>query len=59
MAYQDRALALLGEAIQRTPPDDRASFWRDVVVTDRVFSTIRRLPAYARVAAAAGVHDIR
>jgi eukaryotic-like serine/threonine-protein kinase len=53
--YQDRALTLLGQAVERTPPDERAAFWREVVHSDRVFTTIRRLPTFARIAAAAGV----
>jgi tetratricopeptide (TPR) repeat protein len=55
-SYQDRALALLGQAVERTHPAERAAFWRNVVDSDRVFTAIRRLPAYARIAAAAGAH---
>jgi eukaryotic-like serine/threonine-protein kinase len=55
-SYQDRALALLGQAIERTHPAERAAFWRNVVDSDRVFKAIRRLPAYVRIAAAAGTH---
>ena len=58
-AYQDRALTLLGQAVERTPPDERAAFWRDVVNPDRVFTAIRRHPAYAADAAAAGAHPVR
>jgi tetratricopeptide (TPR) repeat protein len=49
--YQDRALQLLGQALQRTAADQRATFWRDVVQTDQALKIIRRLPGYARVAA--------
>jgi hypothetical protein len=46
---------LLGQAIERTPPAERAAFWQKVVHSDRVFAAIRRLPAYTRIAAAAEV----
>ena len=46
--YQDRALKLLGQAIERTPLEQRPVFWRDVVRADQALSTIRRLPQYAR-----------
>jgi tetratricopeptide (TPR) repeat protein/tRNA A-37 threonylcarbamoyl transferase component Bud32 len=52
--YQDRAVQLLGEALRRTAADRRAAFWRDVVQTDQALRTLRRLPAYARVAAKYG-----
>jgi tetratricopeptide (TPR) repeat protein len=48
--HQDRALQLLSQALQRTAPDQRAAFWRDVVQTDRALSILRRLPGYARYA---------
>jgi eukaryotic-like serine/threonine-protein kinase len=51
--YQNRALSLLTQAVERTPPSDRATFLRDVVTSDRVFNSIRRLPGFARIAAAA------
>jgi eukaryotic-like serine/threonine-protein kinase len=53
--YQDRALTLLGQAVERTSPGERATFWREVVHSDRVFTAIRRMPTYARIAAAAAV----
>ena len=49
--YQDRALKLLGQAIERTPPEEQPTFWRDVVRGDHALSSIRRLPEYARWAA--------
>ena len=52
--FQDRALQLLGQALQRTAPDQRAAFWRDVVQTDQALRIIRRLPGYARFAAEYG-----
>jgi tetratricopeptide (TPR) repeat protein len=52
--FQDRALQLLGQALQRTAPDQRAAFWRDVVQTDQALRIIRRLPDYARSAAEYG-----
>jgi eukaryotic-like serine/threonine-protein kinase len=57
--YQDRALTLLGQAVERTQPAERVAFWRDVVHSDLVFTAIRRLPAYARIAATAGGHPVR
>ena len=53
--YQDRALTLLAQAVERTPPEGRLAFWRNVVHSDRVFTPIRRLPAYTRIAASVGV----
>jgi eukaryotic-like serine/threonine-protein kinase len=52
--YQDRALQLLGQALQRTAVDQRATFWRDVVQTDQALRFIRRLPGYAQIAAKYG-----
>ena len=43
-----------GQALQRTAPDQRAAFWRDVVQTDQALRIIRRLPGYARSAAEYG-----
>jgi tetratricopeptide (TPR) repeat protein len=53
--YQDRALTLLAQAVERTPPGERTAFWHKVVHSDRVFTAIRKLPAYARIAMAASV----
>jgi eukaryotic-like serine/threonine-protein kinase len=52
--FQDRALQLLGQALQRTAPDQRAALWRDVVQTDQALRSIRRLPGYTRSAAEYG-----
>ena len=57
--YQDRALTLLAQAVERTPPEGRLAFWRNVVHSDRVFTPIRRLPAYTRIAASVGVPQAR
>jgi tetratricopeptide (TPR) repeat protein len=51
-SHQDRAVVLLGLALERTPPGKRAAFWREVVHSDQAFTAIRRLPAYARMAGA-------
>jgi tetratricopeptide (TPR) repeat protein len=48
--YQERAIALLGDALERTPPDRRVSFWRDYVRGDQALAAIRRLPEFARLA---------
>jgi eukaryotic-like serine/threonine-protein kinase len=49
--YEDRALKLLGQAIERTPREQRTVFWRDVIRADHALSAIRRLPEYTRWAA--------
>jgi len=49
--YQDRALRFLGQALERTPPEQRPGFWREVIRADHALSSIRRLPEYARWAA--------
>ncbi len=49
-AYQDRAVKLLGQALEQTPRELRAAFWRDVVQTDPAIAVIRRLSEYARLA---------
>ena len=51
---QDRALQLLGQAVERTAPDRAAAFWRDVVQADQALEMLRRLPGYARSAAEYG-----
>ena len=53
--YQDRALTLLSQALERTPPAERAAFWQKFVDSDRLFTALRRLPAYTRFATAASV----
>ncbi len=40
--YQDIALQLIREAIQREAPADRAAFWRDIIQPDPALSAIRR-----------------
>jgi len=47
--YQDRAVQLLGRALQSTPPEQRAAFCRDVVQTDVAFARIRALPEFCRL----------
>jgi eukaryotic-like serine/threonine-protein kinase len=49
--YQDRALKLLGQAIERTSLEQRPGFWREVIRADQALSSIRRRPEYARWAA--------
>jgi serine/threonine protein kinase/tetratricopeptide (TPR) repeat protein len=53
--YQERAVALLGDALEHTPPDRRDSFWRDYVRGDQALTAIRRLPGFARLAGQYGV----
>ena len=52
-SYQEHALVLLGQAVDRTPLRERAAFWREVVHPDQAFKALRRDAAYARIAAAA------
>jgi eukaryotic-like serine/threonine-protein kinase len=49
--YQERALELLGQAMEQTPAEQKVAFWSEVVLTDHALAEIRRLPAYARLAA--------
>jgi eukaryotic-like serine/threonine-protein kinase len=48
--YQDRALALLADALEHTPSGRRASFWNNIVRGDHAFAAFRRLPEFARLA---------
>jgi eukaryotic-like serine/threonine-protein kinase len=52
--YRDRAVQLLGQALERTAADQRAAFWREVVQTDQALRVIRRLPGYGEIAAKYG-----
>ena len=52
-SQRERALDLLGQAVERTPPQERAAFWSDVVQSDHAFTAIRRHSAYARIGMAA------
>ncbi len=47
--YQERALALLGQALDQTPPNRRLKFWREIVQTDPAFALVRRSPEFARL----------
>jgi tetratricopeptide (TPR) repeat protein len=46
-----RAEALLADAIRRLPADERATFWREVVLTDPALAFLRRRPSFATLAA--------
>jgi tetratricopeptide (TPR) repeat protein len=50
-SYQDRAAALVNEAIRRTPSEMRASFWRDTVQLDPALKAIRRRLNYEELIA--------
>jgi eukaryotic-like serine/threonine-protein kinase len=55
LAYETRAATLLGQALERTPADRRATFWREVVAADNALAALRqrtRGAALARMAAA-------
>jgi eukaryotic-like serine/threonine-protein kinase len=51
-SQRERAIALLGQAVERTIPQERAAFWTDVVQSDHAFTAIHRLSAYARIGTA-------
>ena len=40
--YQDRAVVLVREALQRMPAERRAAFWRDSIQADPALRTLRR-----------------
>jgi eukaryotic-like serine/threonine-protein kinase len=48
--YQDRALLLLRQALDLTPPEQRASFWRDYIQPDSALNPIRRSPGFVQMA---------
>ena len=55
LAYEVRAATLLGRALEQTPADRRATFWREVVAPDDALAPLRkwtRFAALARMAAA-------
>ena len=54
-SQRDRALDLLGQAVEQTSPQERAAFWSNVVQSDHAFTAIRRHPAYARIGMAAAL----
>ena len=54
-SQRERALDLLGQAVERTPPQERAAFWSNVVQSDHAFTAIRRHSAYARIGMAAAL----
>src|SRR5262249_53962381 len=40
--YQDLAVQLVREALEREPPENRAAFWRDTIQQDPALKAIRR-----------------
>ena len=48
--YQDRALLLLRQALDLTPREQRASFWRDYIQPDSALNPIRRSPGFEQLA---------
>jgi tetratricopeptide (TPR) repeat protein/tRNA A-37 threonylcarbamoyl transferase component Bud32 len=48
-SYQDRALKLLAQSLQSTPPEQRLAFYRDVIQSDLALAKIRTLPDYSRL----------
>ena len=49
--YQERALELLGQAMERTPAEQQAPFWSEVILRDNALAAIRRLNGFTRLAA--------
>jgi eukaryotic-like serine/threonine-protein kinase len=44
LAFEARAIDLLGQAIERTPADERPEFWREVVARDDAMRPLLRNP---------------
>jgi serine/threonine protein kinase/tetratricopeptide (TPR) repeat protein len=49
--YQEKALDLLSQALDATPDEERAAFWRQKVLPDRDLEPIKRSRGYAGLAA--------
>ena len=49
--YRDHAIKLLGEALERTAPRERRTFWHEVIRSDKALNSIRNVPEYKRWAA--------
>jgi tetratricopeptide (TPR) repeat protein/tRNA A-37 threonylcarbamoyl transferase component Bud32 len=49
--YQDTALQWIKEAFDREAPEKRAAFWRDMILPDPAFNTIRRRLKYEELIA--------
>jgi tetratricopeptide (TPR) repeat protein len=49
--YQNRAIELLTQALERTPTEQQASFWREVVLSDHALAAIRPLKPFSRLGA--------
>jgi tetratricopeptide (TPR) repeat protein len=49
--YQDRALALLGQALAALPASEREPFWRQHVQGDAALAGLRRVSCYAQLEA--------
>jgi serine/threonine protein kinase/Tfp pilus assembly protein PilF len=52
--YRNRAVELLGKALEQTPPAQRAQFWQTCVQSDTALNAIRRTPGFAQLAARYG-----
>jgi hypothetical protein len=49
LAYRDRALAILNDAMQAVPAPDRGRFWNEQVGKDGVFRPLKSHPGFARL----------
>lgn len=47
--YEDRALALLREALQKTPEGERSAFWRTTVRNDAELKPLHRMAGYGEL----------
>ena len=50
LTYEARAATLLGRALELTPADRRATFWREVVAPDDALSALRKWTRFATLA---------
>jgi hypothetical protein len=47
--YENRALGLIRQALEKTPAAERARFWRDVVAADDVLRPLRPLRGFQQL----------
>ena len=52
--YENRALGLIRQALEKTPAAERARFWRDVVAADDALRPLRPLRGFQQILVLAG-----
>jgi tetratricopeptide (TPR) repeat protein/tRNA A-37 threonylcarbamoyl transferase component Bud32 len=52
--FEDRALRLLRLACEKSPPEQRAAFWKEYVQADPALRAVKRNPVYVQLAAEYG-----